>query len=54
MGVVRNIIMFLVATMLVACQGASSSRCEVGGDTLTTEAELLTIVECNGIIIVDI
>ena len=54
MGVVRNIIMFLVATMLVACQGASSSRCEVEGDTLTTEAELLTIVECNGIIIVDI
>ena len=54
MGVVRNIIMFLAATMLVACQGATSSQCEVVGDTLTTEAELLTIVDCEGFTVVDV
>lgn len=54
MVVVRNIIMFLAATMLVACQGVTYSQYEVVGDTLTTETELLTIVDCEGFTVVDV
>lgn len=54
MKFVRSIITFLAVIMLVACQGGSSTRCEVDGDTLTTGAELLTIVDCKGYTIVDI
>ena len=54
MVLVRNILMFLAVTMLVACQGGKSSQCVIEGDTLTVEAELLTIVDCHGYTIVDV
>lgn len=55
MNWVRNILMFLAVTMLVACQGGKSSQCVIEeGDTLTVEAELLTIVDCHGYTIVDV
>lgn len=51
---VRNIIVILAVIMLVACKGGGVSQCEVKGDTLTAEADLLTIVDCKGYIIVDV
>lgn len=51
---IKNIVIFLVATVLVACQNGSSTQCEVAGDTLTVEAELLTIVDCEGYTIVEV
>ena len=54
MKLVRNILMFLAVTMFVACQGGSSTQCEVEGDTMTVESELLTIVDCGGYKLVDV
>ena len=54
MGWVRNILMFLAVTMFVACQGSGTSQNVIEGDTLTTDAELLTIVDCQGYTIVDV
>lgn len=51
---IKNIVIFLVAIILVACNGGSSPQCEVEGDTLTVETELLTIVDCHGYAIVDV
>lgn len=51
-----RILYILIATMLLcSCRGGSSS-CEgtVKGDTLTAEASLLTIVDCNDYTIADI
>ncbi len=54
MVLVRNILMFFAATMLVACQGGGAVQSVIEGDTLTTEAKLLTIVDCHGYTIVDV
>lgn len=51
---IKNIVLFFVATILVACNGGSSTQGEVEGDTLTMEADLLTIVDCHGYTIVDV
>ena len=51
---VRNILMFLAVTMFIACQGSGTSQNVIEGDTLTTDAELLTIVDCQGYTIVDV
>jgi iron complex transport system substrate-binding protein len=52
--IIKNLVVFLIAIFFVACQSGSSNQCEVMGDTLTVEAELLTIVDCKGYTIVEV
>ncbi len=54
MDLVRNILMFLAVTMAVACKDRGAIQCDVDGDTLTVEAELLTIVDCGAYKVVDV
>ncbi|MBR5332688.1 MAG: ABC transporter substrate-binding protein [Muribaculaceae bacterium] len=55
MTFLRNILtIVLSAIFLVACNSGSTTSREVVGDTLTTHAKLLTIVDCGGYTLVDV
>lgn len=54
MKLIKNIAGFLAAIVFVSCQCGESARCEVEGDTLTVESELLTIIDCKGYTIVEV
>ncbi len=49
-----NIGLLLLASFVTSCGGRSSMTCKVAGDTLTTTAQLLTIIDCSRYIIVDV